>query len=195
MRTAARALAGWVVDRDTNEVRFERQRAFIAPLLFRGKQASFDTEMIVDHLCDDLATAAYVANKLWHHLAGGWMEQSAAIEMGRWWQTQDLEILPLIERIITDGDRVLVATTSEFGRRVAENDRGLDHGAASTMLLAGPIASGRFGVAPPVAKPDGNGNLATDVPFDSYLATLAQDWLGIEAASVLPNDPERVKII
>ena len=102
VRSAARALAGWVVDRETDEVRFERQRAFIAPLLFRGKQANFDTAMIVDHLCDDLAAAAYVANKLWHHLAGGWLDEPTAVDMGRWWQAQNLEIRPLVERIITD---------------------------------------------------------------------------------------------
>lgn len=102
VRTAARALAGWRVDRETDEVTFDRERAFIAPLLFRGKQANFDTAQIVDHLCDDLATAAYITNKLWHHLAGGWMDENSAVEMGRWWQSQNLEIRPLIERILTD---------------------------------------------------------------------------------------------
>ena len=102
VRTASRALAGWRIDRETDEVTFDRERAFIAPLLFRGKQANFDTAQIVDHLCDDLATAAYITNKLWHHLAGGWMDEASAVEMGRWWQTQNLEIRPLLERILTD---------------------------------------------------------------------------------------------
>ena len=101
VRTAARALAGWVVDTETNEVRFERERAFIAPLLFRGTQANFDTEMLVDHLCDDLATAAYVANKLWHHLAGGWLDARSSVELGQWWQSEDLEIRPLVHAILT----------------------------------------------------------------------------------------------
>ncbi|MCP5032116.1 MAG: DUF1800 domain-containing protein [Actinomycetia bacterium] len=101
VRTAARALAGWVVDRDTNEVRFERERSFIAPLLFRGKQANFDTAMIVDHLCDDVATAAYVSNKLWHYLAGGWLDSDTAVALGRWWQSHNLEIRPLVEAIVT----------------------------------------------------------------------------------------------
>jgi uncharacterized protein (DUF1800 family) len=101
VRAGARALAGWVVDRETNEVSFERERSFIAPLLYRGEQATFDTATIVDHLCDDVATAAYVANKLWSHLAGGWLDQPAAIELGQWWQGHDLEIRPLVERIFT----------------------------------------------------------------------------------------------
>jgi uncharacterized protein (DUF1800 family) len=102
VRAGARALAGWVVDRETDEVRFEKERSFIAPLLYRGEQAAFDATMIIDHLCDDVATAAFVANKLWSHLAGGWLDQPAAVELGRWWQDHDLEIRPLAERILTD---------------------------------------------------------------------------------------------
>lgn len=90
------------------------------------------------------------------------------------------------------GDRVLVATSSEFGRRVRENGSGLDHGAASSMLLAGPVASGRAGEPSPITDLDGNGNLKTTVPFDRYLASLAQDWLGVEAASILPNAPQPI---
>lgn len=101
VRSGARALAGWRVDGETHEVRFERKHAFIAPLLFRGRQAAFDTAMIVDHLCDDLATPVYVANKLWNHMTGGWLDPKPAIELGTWWQGQNLEIRPLVERILT----------------------------------------------------------------------------------------------
>lgn len=87
-------------------------------------------------------------------------------------------------------DRVLVATTSEFGRRVRENGSGLDHGAGSSMLLVGPVRPGRHGEPSPLNDLDGNGNLKTTVPLDRYLATLAQDWMGIEAASVLPDSPQ-----
>jgi uncharacterized protein (DUF1501 family) len=34
--------------------------------------------------------------------------------------------------------RTLLATTSEFGRRIGENSTGTDHGAAAPMLLVGP---------------------------------------------------------
>lgn len=88
------------------------------------------------------------------------------------------------------GDRVLVATSSEFGRRLRENGSGLDHGSASSMLIMGPVTTGRAGDPSPMDDLDGNGNLKTTVPLDRYLASLAQDWLGIEAASVLPNAPQ-----
>ncbi len=88
------------------------------------------------------------------------------------------------------GDQVLVATISEFGRRVAESDGGLDHGSASTMLLAGAVDDYRAGERPSLTDLDEDGNLKVTVSFDRYLATLAQEWLGIEAASVLPGNPE-----
>ncbi len=93
-------------------------------------------------------------------------------------------------------DRVLVATSSEFGRRVSENGSGLDHGAASSMLLLGPVRRpGRSGDPSPLGDLDRNGNLRTTVPFDRYLATLAEDWLGIEAAQVLPEAPKPLGLI
>ncbi len=86
-------------------------------------------------------------------------------------------------------DRVLVATTSEFGRRVNENSSGLDHGSASSMLLFGPVAPGRYGEPSPLGDLDRRGNLKTTVPFERYLATLAQDWLGVESGAVLDGSP------
>lgn len=89
-------------------------------------------------------------------------------------------------------ERVLVATSSEFGRRATENGNGLDHGAASTMLLWGPILPGRHGEPSPLGDLDGQGNLKTSVPFDSYLAFLAQEWLGVDAASIIPTAPQPI---
>ncbi len=92
-------------------------------------------------------------------------------------------------------DRVLVATTSEFGRRVSENASGLDHGAASTMLLFGPVAPGRVGDPSPVSNLDDRGNLKTTIGFDRYLASLAQEWLGVDAGAVLDNAPAPISIL
>lgn len=91
-------------------------------------------------------------------------------------------------------DQVLVATISEFGRRVEENGNGLDHGSASTMLLAGPVENARLGERSPLDSLDEDGNLQVNIGFDRYLATLAEEWLGVEAASVLPDSPEPLGI-
>jgi hypothetical protein len=80
-------------------------------------------------------------------------------------------------------DRVLVATMSEFGRRVADNDsNGLDHGAASFTLFAGaPAATGVFGQYPAFASDadlDADGNLVATVDMWELYSTLAS-WMGI----------------
>jgi hypothetical protein len=85
-------------------------------------------------------------------------------------------------------DRVVVATTSEFGRRVPDNEsNGIDHGAASFSLLAGaPIATGVFGAYPAFATDadlDADGNLRATVDMWELYATLA-DWMGIPGADL-----------
>ncbi len=95
------------------------------------------------------------------------------------------------------GDRVLVATVSEFGRRVRQNGQGLDHGAASTMMVAGPVAAQLLGEPSPVSRQsdlDEDGNLRMTTGMDAYLGSLAQEWLGVEAASIIPSKPELLGI-
>ena len=84
-------------------------------------------------------------------------------------------------------NRVVVATTSEFGRRVPDNaSNGLDHGAASFALLAGaPVNSGLFGTYPSLADLDGDDDLKVKVDLWDYYGTLAETWLGVPASSVL----------
>ncbi len=82
------------------------------------------------------------------------------------------------------GDRVLVATTSEFGRRPEANSGGTDHGTASTMMLTGPVVPGRHGVAPNFNKLDKDGNVQAGVMMADYYATLA-DWIGVPVDEVV----------
>lgn len=89
-------------------------------------------------------------------------------------------------------ETVLIATTSEFGRRPRENAGGTDHGAASTMLVAGPVVAGRHGQRPSLAALDDDGNLAATVGLDSYYATLAEEWFGVPAGDVLAGRPEPI---
>ena len=83
-------------------------------------------------------------------------------------------------------DRVLVATTSEFGRRPAEHSGGLDHGAASVMMLLGPVNAGLHGEPSPIDAFDEFDNLRATVEFDRYYATLAT-WFGVDPAQVLAS--------
>lgn len=105
VRAAARALAGWFVDtsddhEDDPVVGFDRRRSFVAPLVFLDEQSDWDTETIVDRLCDHPGTAINVVSRLWFELVGTTLADSDAVELGAWWQDHDLEILPLLERVL-----------------------------------------------------------------------------------------------
>ena len=83
-----------------------------------------------------------------------------------------------------DADRVLLLTTSEFGRRVGENgSAGCDHGAAGLSLVMGPAVRGGL-----------YGEIDTDTLLDGDLAptsdprtlyTAALEWLGGDVDAVL----------
>lgn len=81
-------------------------------------------------------------------------------------------------------DRVLVATTSEFGRRAEANAGGTDHGSASTMALMGPVKPGRHGGPVNFEQLDQSGNVAATVGLGDYYATLAS-WLGLPVAELV----------
>ena len=70
---------------------------------------------------------------------------------------------------------VVVATYSEFGRRVAQNSSGgSDHGtAAPHLLLGGRVRGGLYGSYPSLTELDG-GDLRPTVSFTDYYATIAR---------------------
>jgi len=88
-------------------------------------------------------------------------------------------------------DRVLVHVWSEFGRRGAENGSGgTDHGAAGVGFLIGTRASGRMVGEFPGLKGDGlddDGNLRATADFRAVYSSLLEQWLGMDAASVIPG--------
>ncbi len=90
-------------------------------------------------------------------------------------------------------DRVLIATTSEFGRRVPDNaSNGLDHGAASFAFLAGPVAAGLYGTYPSLATLDADQDLVATVSMLDYYATIAESWFGVPASDVLAGHPSPI---
>lgn len=91
-------------------------------------------------------------------------------------------------------DRVLLATTSEFGRRPEANQGGTDHGTASTMLMMGPVKTGRHGEAVNFKALDGEGNVKATTSMTDYYATLAS-WIGVRPADVLPKNSEAISTL
>lgn len=89
-------------------------------------------------------------------------------------------------------ESVLIATTSEFGRRAKENNSGTDHGTASCALLMGPVTAGLHGAPLSLTDLDASDNLRATTTLEEYYATLAEHWFGIDAARVLPTKPKPI---
>lgn len=86
-------------------------------------------------------------------------------------------------------DRVVLATYSEFGRRVAENGSlGTDHGAASMLFALTPTGkTGFHGTAPSLTDLT-DGDLKFNTDFRSVYATLLDNWLEIPSTGVLGGE-------
>lgn len=94
----------------------------------------------------------------------------------------------------------LVLQFSEFGRRISENgSKGTDHGAASVMMaLGGRVRGGLYGTAPSL-NPDlqnptlenAGGDIHYETDFRSVYARVADQWLGVDSASLLGGDFRR----
>lgn len=84
------------------------------------------------------------------------------------------------------GDRVLVVSFSEFGRRVAENaSDGTDHGAAGPMFLAGNrVRPGTIGDHPSLTDLQ-DGDLKHAIDFRQVYAAILESWLGCASEPVL----------
>jgi uncharacterized protein (DUF1501 family) len=82
-------------------------------------------------------------------------------------------------------DRVVLATFSEFGRRVKENGSlGTDHGAASQMFVVTPGKGGLHGAHPNLADLD-DGDVKHHTDFRAVYATLLDRWLELPSEAVL----------
>ncbi len=86
-------------------------------------------------------------------------------------------------------DRVLTLVWSEFGRRAQENGSGgTDHGAAGTAFLIGSRVIGTaIGEFPGLSSLDADGNLKPTSDFRSVYSSLLEQWLGFDAARVIPD--------
>lgn len=92
-------------------------------------------------------------------------------------------------------DKVTTFTASDFGRTLASNGDGSDHGwGAHHLVMGGAVNGGRFfGIAPAIATntPDqvGSGRLLPTISVDQHMATLGK-WFGVapsEMALIAPN--------
>jgi uncharacterized protein (DUF1501 family) len=94
------------------------------------------------------------------------------------------------------GNRILMMTFSEFGRRARENgSRGTDHGAAAPMLLVGGrVQPGLVGAHPSLTDLDA-GNLRFHTDFRQVYAAVLDRWLGVPSRQVLGQEFHPVDIL
>ena len=83
-------------------------------------------------------------------------------------------------------DRILIVTTSEFGRRVYENaSEGTDHGTSAPVFIFGSdINGGIFGDDPNLENLDENGNLLVQFDYRQIYTTVMANWFGLNASTV-----------
>ena len=86
-------------------------------------------------------------------------------------------------------DRVMIEMWSEFGRRPEENGSlGTDHGAAGCAFVVGSKAKGEMvGEFPGLSQLDQNDNVRVTSDFRAMYCSLLEEWLGHDAASVIPG--------
>lgn len=86
--------------------------------------------------------------------------------------------------------KVATLVFSEFGRRVAENQDGTDHGAGGLMLAAGSGVKGGWASPFPGTRKadlDSTGNLKVPTDFRSVYQSVLTEWLGGDQSGVLPG--------
>ncbi|MEZ4966775.1 MAG: DUF1501 domain-containing protein [Saprospiraceae bacterium] len=94
-------------------------------------------------------------------------------------------------------NEVLVATFSEFGRRVSQNaSGGTDHGTANQMFFMGGALrqKGLLNELPDLGDLD-EGDLKFKVDFRQVYSTLLNNWLGADARNLLGVEFEPLKFV
>ena len=94
-------------------------------------------------------------------------------------------------------DNVVMIMFSEFGRRVRDNGSGTDHGAAGAAFALGePVRGGFYGEYPSRRAEDlSQGDLAPNMDFRGFYATVLEDWLGLDAKPIVKGEFEKPKFL
>ena len=92
----------------------------------------------------------------------------------------------------------LILTFSEFGRRVKQNAAsGTDHGAANNVFIIGKNLKkqGFYNEAPNLIDLDKNGDIKYTVDFRSIYATILDQWLEVDDATILNKSYSKLGFI
>ncbi len=94
-------------------------------------------------------------------------------------------------------DNVIMLMFTEFGRRVRDNGSGTDHGAAGVALVAGDrVKGGQYSEYPSMRQGDlEQGDLVPNLDFRGLYTALLEDWLGLDAVSIVEGTFEKPTIL
>jgi uncharacterized protein (DUF1501 family) len=95
-------------------------------------------------------------------------------------------------------DNVLLFMFSEFGRRIADNGSGTDHGAAGVAFAVGEkVKGGIYGTYPSLKPSDQEegGNLKHNLDFRSVYAGILEDWLGMNPTPIIGGQFDPVRFL
>ena len=90
-------------------------------------------------------------------------------------------------------DNVVMLLFSEFGRRVRDNGSGTDHGSAGVAFAIGdPVKGGQYGEYPSTKTEDlEQGDLVPNLDFRGLYSTVLEDWLGLDAKTIVKGTFEK----
>jgi uncharacterized protein (DUF1501 family) len=91
-------------------------------------------------------------------------------------------------------ENVVLLMFSEFGRRIADNGSGTDHGAGSVAFVVGEnIKGGLYGEYPSLepGKQEEGGNLKSNLDFRSVYSTILERWFGLDPVPIVGGNYEQ----
>lgn len=95
-------------------------------------------------------------------------------------------------------NKVCLMTVSEFGRRVASNGTGTDHGSAAPLFVFGTgVIGGIIGADPNLSSLEGPGNIKMEFDFRQVYSSVLAQWYGAtddQLTPALPRDFQQLPI-
>jgi uncharacterized protein (DUF1501 family) len=95
-------------------------------------------------------------------------------------------------------ENVVLLMFSEFGRRIADNGSGTDHGAGSVAFAVGEkVKGGLYGEVPALepSKQEEGGNLKSTMDFRSVYSTILERWFGLDPEPIVNGNFERINFL
>ena len=145
-------------------------------------------------LCADVGTRVYYTQH------GNFDTHSGLLaDHGRLWNEVDGAVGDFWEDVEEHGreEQAVMMIFTEFGRRIADNGTGCDHGAGGVALvIGGAVKGGLYGEFPSLKPQDQvEGDMKPSNDFRSTYSTVLERWLGVEAAPIVNGSFEQLDFL